>query len=167
MNDKKNITAPLSGAMTITELAGPEIPFAHALVMRVFDEFIGPGYSAEGCDFFRKFITPEYIAKLPERNGFSLVARSQDTIIGLFSIRDADFITLFFVDPAFHNKGVGKRLFLAAKTRIIEKHTTVKKLDVHSSPYAENIYIALGFTKTGDEKEENGIRFVPMEYTIR
>lgn len=156
----------LVNEVTVAEITGREIASAHALVMREFDAFIGVGYSAGGCETFRKLITPDYIAKLPERNGFSLVAKYQGTVIGLFSIRDADFITLFFVDREFHNRGIGKKLFLTAKKIISEKNKTLKKLDVHASPYAEKIYAALGFKKTGDEKEELGIRFVPMEFTI-
>jgi len=153
--------------VTIAEITGRDITSAHDLVMKEFDAFIGKGYSSEGCENFRKLITPEYIAKLPERNGFSLVAKYQERVIGLFSMRDVNFITLFFVDREFHNKGIGKRLFFAAKSIILKKNKCIEKLEVHASPYAEKIYYALGFIKTGDEKEEAGIRFVPMEYKIQ
>lgn len=156
-----------SNPITISELTLPEIPATHALVMREFDRFIGPGYSPEGNASFRRLVTPEFIAGLPGRNGFSLVAKDRGSIIGLFSIRDRSFIALFFVDRDYHNRGIGKKLFLSGKARIAENGEPSGKIEVHSSPYAEKIYRALGFMKTGDEKEEFGIRFVPMEYPLR
>ncbi|MEW6034400.1 MAG: GNAT family N-acetyltransferase [Chloroflexota bacterium] len=39
-------------------------------------------------------------------------------------------------------------------------------IDVHSSPYAVEIYEKLGFTCTGIEQEINGIGFAPMKLPV-
>ena len=39
-------------------------------------------------------------------------------------------------------------------------------LTVNSSPYAAKIYRKLGFVDTDTEQVTNGIRYVPMKYTV-
>jgi predicted GNAT family N-acyltransferase len=157
----------LINGITISEIRDDQIPAAHALIMREFDSFIGVGYSKRGRERFRELITLEYVKSLPQRNGFSVVALDHDDPVGVFSVRDVNFITLFFVDRNYQSKGIGKRLFTFAKNKIAGKYPDLEKLTVHSSPYAEKIYYALGFTKSGDETEEDGIKFIPMEFRLR
>ena len=40
----------------------------------------------------------------------------------------------------------------------------VKRVTVNSSPYAVCVYERLGFVKTGEQQEQNGIIYVPMEH---
>jgi predicted GNAT family N-acyltransferase len=39
-------------------------------------------------------------------------------------------------------------------------------MQVNSSFYGEKIYKALGFIKTEEAQEKNGIKYIPMEYKI-
>jgi len=43
----------------------------------------------------------------------------------------------------------------------------LEELEVNSSPYAEHIYKKLGFVKTEDKQEQDGIIYIPMRYKIK
>jgi GNAT superfamily N-acetyltransferase len=136
------------------------------LVYRVFDDFVGRDYSEKGRAFFKSSVNEEFISGLPGRNGFSIAASEKGKITGIISVRDRNHIALFFVDAPHHRRGIGKRLFNEAKRKIAEKGD-VSEIDVYSSPCAVPVYKALGFTVTEDEKEINGMKFVPMKHLIK
>lgn len=133
---------------------------AFILVKSVFDEFVAPDYSEEGCDNFFRLVTPGYLEKLYARNGFVLGAFNDESIVGMIAIRDCNHISLFFVDCQFQKKGIGRSLFLAA-VQIIESQS-LTDMHVHSSPFAVPFYKSLGFTGVGPECIEGGIRYLPM-----
>ena len=45
-----------------------------------------------------------------------------------------------------------------------QENIELKNISVNSSIFAENIYSKLGFIKTNEIQEKDGIKFVPMEY---
>ena len=68
-------------------------------------------------------------------------------------------VFLEYEAPDYPPQGVGRALFerlLADSPR--------GALTVNSSPYAVEVYRALGFRKTAEEQSVDGIRFTPMEY---
>lgn len=133
---------------------------AFVLVKSVFDEFVAPDYSMEGCTNFFKLVTPEFLEKLHTRNGFVLGAFNDESIVGMIAIRDFNHISLFFVDRQFQKKGIGRSLFLAAMQIIESQNFT--DTHVHSSPFAVPFYNSIGFTSLGPECIEGGIRYLPM-----
>jgi len=153
--------------ITISSLNKSEISEAHQLVISVFNKFVAQEYSDQGRESFHRFVNEEFIASLPDRNGFNLVAKKEDKIIGIISIRDFNHIALFFIDEEYKNKGIGKKLFYAAKNKIEENNNNSYKIEVHSSLYAESIYSAMEFIKMNDIQEEFGIKYVPMEYSLK
>ena len=76
--------------------------------------------------------------------------------------RDGHHVTLFFVLPAFQDRGIGRRLFDSAVERVRRTTSGATKLEVHSSPVAVPVYQALGFSVTGPETVGDGIRYIPM-----
>jgi len=156
----------LETTITISDLTAHEIPAAYKLVCDVFDAFVASDYSELGRETFYQLVTKEYLAYLHKRNGFSLIAKAKNKIVGILSVRDTNHITLFFVDKEYQHQGIGKQLFDAAKSKIKSIYSQTRIIDVHSSPYAEKIYGALGFVKMDEVKDEMGIRYVPMEYKI-
>ena len=71
---------------------------------------------------------------------------------------EGSHIALFFVDPAVHRQGIGRRLF--------QTYLAAGGWDcvtVHSSPYAVEVYRHLGFSPTAEEQlSPDGIRYTPM-----
>ena len=66
----------------------------------------------------------------------------------------------FFVDAAYHRRGIGRRLFEAMRRDYAHQVFTV-----NSSPYAVEVYRHLGFVPTDDEQSVDGLRFTSMQYS--
>ena len=126
------------------------------LAWRIFNKFEAPEYSKKGIESFHNALhDPEYISQLKIYGAFN-----SETIVGMLATRNkGNHIALFFVDDRFHRKGIGKRLFETALNNCLSKEMTV-----NSSPYAIEVYHALGFTNTDVEQISDGIRYIPMIY---
>ncbi|MGD8764586.1 MAG: GNAT family N-acetyltransferase [Desulfobacteraceae bacterium] len=134
------------------------------LVLRVFDRFVAPEYCEEGISEFKSYITVEGLRKRSEEDHFFLLARHADKIVGMIDIREHHHISLFFVDAAFQNKGIGKTLFQKAAALCRKREAELNHFTVNSSPYAAPIYEKMGFQKTDVEQIKNGMRFFPMSF---
>ena len=83
-----------------------------------------------------------------------------ETMVGVLALRAGErHISLFFVDAAWHRRGVGRALFQA-----LLGDTGGAPLTVNSSPYAVEIYRHLGFQATDTEQVRDGIRYTPMQF---
>ncbi len=120
------------------------------MVLKVFDTFVGFEYSEAGKKHFIDYIQPGAIL---------LTYKSDGKIAGIIEVRDSKHISLFFVGSQYQQRGIGKTLMNEVIQRLKGKTDTIS---VNSSRYAENIYAAFGFQKTGELQEQNGIRFIPM-----
>lgn len=133
------------------------------LVNRVFDKYIRPGYSKEGCTVFHKFVGPKEILERYNTGEFPLwVGNVDKKIVGTIGLRNWEHICLLFVDEKFHKLGIAKRLFEIARDAAIAKKQ-ITEMTVHSSPYAIEVYKKLGFMALDEEHEQDGIRYIPMK----
>jgi predicted GNAT family N-acyltransferase len=135
-----------------------------ALVKQTFQEFVGRDYSQEGINTFFRSVTLESIKKRPQENHFIMVAYNNNSnkIIGVLDIRGYNHISLFFVDKAYHQRGIGRALLDKALERCKNSASAVTQIDVHASPFSVPIYEKLGFHQAGAETTSDGIRFIPM-----
>lgn len=142
--------------MEIRRLEASERGPAMDLVWRVFQQYEAPEYSPEGVRTFRAYITdPMALSSLTVYGAFE-----EGFIVGVLAIREGGtHISLFFVDPAWHRKGIGKALF-----RRFLADSGAEQVTVHSSPYAVEVYRRLGFRPTAPEQLADGIRYTPMCY---
>lgn len=78
-----------------------------------------------------------------------------EKLAGIIATRsNGNHITLFFVDKAYHRRGIGKHLF-----ELVKADNATGTITVNSSPYAVKIHKCLGFTPTRPEEIADGIRF--------
>ena len=63
---------------------------------------------------------------------------------------------------AYHRRGIGKKLFEAMRRDYAHPVFTV-----NSSPCAVEVYRHLGFVPTGEEQTVDGLRFTPMQYSVK
>jgi len=81
-------------------------------------------------------------------------------LLGLIATRDnGSHIALFFVEGKYRRQGIGRNLF----EHMLDK-TNAEKITVNSSVFARDIYRRFGFRQFEDEKEANGLRFIPMVF---
>jgi GNAT superfamily N-acetyltransferase len=139
-----------------------EEPTVYALIERVFDEFVAPGYSEEGRLTFLNYANPESLRKHLQSNHFILVAESPDGLHGVIEMRNHEHISLLFVDKASQGKGVARELLRQALDLCKAQRPDLERVTVNSSPYAIPIYEKLGFHAVADEQITHGLRYTPM-----
>jgi GNAT superfamily N-acetyltransferase len=141
-----------------------EINCISNMVNNVFDEFVGTDYSENGKKTFKNYIAPENILeRFNNKTSKFYTAKCNGEIIGILEIRNKDHVSLFFVEKEFHGKGIGKTLFDYYIKTLKQENNEIKIITVNSSFFAEKIYSKMGFVKTSEIQEKDGIRYIPME----
>ncbi len=135
----------------------------NSLISRVFTEFIGIEYTEQGNKVFSDFVKPEKLRERYKQGNLILTYQVDGAIIGMIEVRDNNHVCLFFVDKNHQHKGIGKKLLKRALEEIKGK---TNFLEVNASPFSEKIYAKLGFTKTGEKTETDGITFIPMNMEL-
>jgi GNAT superfamily N-acetyltransferase len=134
-----------------------EEPLIEALVKEIFDVYIAPDYAQEGIDYFYNYINENSITERSHDSKYRMhTAKIDRQIVGILETRDNSHICLFFVNKAFHRRGIGKSLFEYAFRE------SKGDLTVNASPYGAPIYEKLGFSKINGEMIRNGITYIPM-----
>ena len=142
------------------------------LVNEVFTEFVAVDYSEQGNKTFEDYLKIKYdeMSSDIETGHKKLWGYYQnDEIIGVIATRDISHIALMFVDKRHHRKGIARQLLNTVLAEIKDNANTTQ-MTVNSSPYAVEAYERLGFVKTDEQQEKDGIIYIPMAkplYTIR
>lgn len=139
----------------------------HQLIKKVYDEFVATDSNEEGNTFFYDWIKPKNIAKRQKKQVNLWVALSDSKIVGMIEIRDNKYLSLLFVDKEYQRQGIATSLFREALKTCIRRDPKMKKIHVHSSPFAIPVYKKMGFVPTDHILEENGIRYLPMEMILK
>lgn len=140
--------------MNIRQLNNSEYKKAIALALDVFIECGSADFDVNGLQTFKSFIHNEELM-----NQLTIIgAFDNDTLVGIIGTKNGgSHISLFFIHPKFHRRGIGRQLFSSAYAN---QHKT--QITVNSSSYAVKFYTSLGFQKMADEQETNGLRYTPM-----
>jgi len=151
--------------MIIRKLMPEELGEALALVWDVFSQFDAPDMEPQGIMVFRDFTQLHSIEKLVDSKVLTFTgAFVSNKLVGVLAMRGPTHISLLFVDPVYHRRGVARALFEQAKKETSgEVH---RGITVNSSPYGVSFYRRLGFVKLEAEKEVNGMRITPMQFDL-
>lgn len=141
--------------MNIRKLYISEYKEAIELSLNIFMECGAADFNTEGLETFKSFIhNPDLMNELTIFGAFET-----ERLIGIIGTKNqGQHISMFFIDPQFHRKGIGKALFETAY-----KTSSVNQITVNSSSYAVKFYESLGFLKITEEQETNGLRYTPMK----
>ncbi|MDJ0765282.1 MAG: GNAT family N-acetyltransferase [Myxococcota bacterium] len=139
---------------------------ASKMIQAVFAEFVAPGFAPEGVKTFLDFASGSAIAYRLSGQGFGFVAKDGDRVVGYIEIRSNDHICLMFVDRSYHRRGICRNLLELAAAECVKRDAHKTEITVHSSPFAVEAYQRLGFNQTAPEQKQDGIRFVPMRYSM-
>lgn len=144
-------------SINIRILSETELHDALPLIWEVFFEYEAPQYTGSGKQSFWNAIHDEsYLSQLSAFGAFN-----GDMLVGIIATRNVgQHLALFFVRGAYHRKGIGRVLW-----NTVLAESTASVIAVHSSHYAAPIYEKLGFVQTGEAKTEDGIFYIPMEYS--
>ena len=153
--------------MRICMLKQEELPKAMQLLWEVFAECTAPLYSPQGVEEFRSFIEIEHISKLYiQKQMFFWGAFENDVLLGVSAVYASGHISFLEVRPAYQNQGIENALFQNMQQFCAQKLGNMR-MNVHAAPNAVIKYQSLGFQISANEQQQNGVRYVPMEYIIR
>ena len=143
----------------IRQLLNKEKDEALLFVKKVYIESKDESYSEKGIETFCNFVDNKEIIK-----SFKVYGAFEDNVLkGVIATdRRKRHINLFFVDKSSQAKGIGKKLM-----SIIIDDNENSFITVNSSRYAVPIYQNLGFIKTEEEKEQDGLKFTPMKLILK
>ena len=143
----------------IKQLLNNEKAEALLFAKKVYIESKDESYSEQGIETFCNFVNNKKITK-----SFKVYGAFEDNVLkGIIATdRRKRHINLFFVDKVSQGKGIGKKLM---STVIDDNENSF--ITVNSSRYAIPIYEKIGFIKTEEEKEQDGLKFTPMKLVIK
>ena len=152
----------------IKEVSEKDFPKALELVNRVFSEFVAIDYSEQGKAAFESYLenkSKEVSASLKSGDKKLWAYYKGDEILGVVATQSISHISLMFVDKQYHRQGIARQLLNVALDWF-KKNEGVTRITVNSSPYAVEAYEHLGFVKTDEQQEKDGIIYVPMARTL-
>ena len=143
----------------VKQLLNNEKDEALLFAKRVFIESEDDSYTKKGIETFCNFVDNKKITK-----SFKVYGAFEDNVLkGLIATdRRKKHISLFFVDKDSQGKGIGKKLM-----SIVIDDNENSFITVNSSRYAVSIYEKIGFIKTEEEKEQDGLKFTPMKLVLK
>ena len=143
----------------VKQLLNNEKDEALLFAKKVYIECKDESYSEQGIETFCKFINNKKITK-----SFKVYGAFEDNVLkGIIATdRRKRHISLFFVDKVSQGKGIGKKLM-----SIVIDDNENSFITVNSSRYAVPIYKKIGFIKTEEEKEQDGLKFTPMKLVLK
>jgi ribosomal protein S18 acetylase RimI-like enzyme len=136
------------------------------LVLKIFTQFVAPEYSQEGIAEFMKFVRNDDLRNRIRAGNLVLLAESGKNIIGVVEVRENSHVALLFVENFHQRKGIGKELIRRSIEMCKTRKPDLIRLTVNSSPNAFKAYRKFGFKDIGGERTVNGIRFIPMEFSL-
>ena len=148
----------------VKEIGADGLKQALDLVNVVFSEFVAVDYSQQGKREFENYLKNKQadVSSDVESGRKKIWGYYENgRILGVIATRDVSHIALMFVDKQQHRKGIAKQMFSVVLNDII-RNTDITEMTVNSSPYAVKVYERLGFVKTGEQQEKNGMIFIPM-----
>jgi ribosomal protein S18 acetylase RimI-like enzyme len=131
---------------------------------RVFMVFEAPSYTSEAvellrADFAHKKTRPDIWIT---GGRLMFVALDCDTVVGMADARDNGHIQSFYVESAYHRRGIGTELMNHMVCEL--KLRGFDHITLDSSPYGLPFYLKFGFYPTGMEQKTDGFIGTPMAY---
>jgi len=169
----------------IRPLLAGDAPEAAALIHRTFSAFVAESYRPRGVrEFLRRNSPPGLLARLHEGQ-LVLVAEAEEgggdqagspkgagaaadstSLVGVAAVRNGNHVSLLFVEPEQHGRGIGRSLFHEARLRIRAALPDIDGVTLNSSDYALEFYRKLGFEATGAAFYRKGMRMTPMRLEL-
>lgn len=139
---------------------------AMGLAWKTFLEYEAGEYPPEGVRNFQDFITDSGLKRMFAMGSYQmLTAYCKGKMVGVITLRNECHISLLFVDKHYHRRGIGRSLIFKL-AEYVKSEIGKDRLTVNASPYGVGFYHRLGFRDLGQQKQQDGIIYTPMEYII-
>jgi len=138
-----------------------EEEYVYELILRVFHRFVAPTYSKDGIDTFTDMLSPLFLVE-KKTDKLTVVSEFKGQIAGVLTVINASHIALLFVDHEFQGQGISKGLIRYGIDLSLQRCPDLDTITVSSSPNSTSFYRHTGFEAVVEEKEEDGMRFLPM-----
>ncbi len=140
---------------------------AMQLAWDTFLIFEAPDYGKDGIESFRSFIRDPVLKRMfimGEYLAYGAFLRSTGEMVGILGVRGYNHVSLLFVQADFHLQGIGRSIV----NRYINdaRKKRIRRITVHSSPFAVEFYHKVGFKDIDKEIVADGIRYTPMELEL-
>ena len=106
---------------------------------------VSPNWEPSAQQDFLKNTTAEALTLLISEAIYIAVYEDEGRILGVIAMPRPTLVQLLFVAPTHLRRGIGKRLWEAARAHIEERYPEVKTVELNSTPYAVSAYRSLGF----------------------
>ncbi|HAG68406.1 MAG TPA: GNAT family N-acetyltransferase [Lachnospiraceae bacterium] len=129
--------------------------------------FEAPEYGREGIESFRKFIRDPMLRRMfimGEYMVYGAFLRTTGELVGVLGVRGYTHVSLLFVQADYHLQGIARALLFKYVNDARKKK--VRRITVHSSPFAVGFYHKQGFKDIDREIVADGIRYTPMELEL-
>ena len=143
-------------AIIYRQIEPSETTAVAALAREVFDQFVAPGYAAEGIAEFHRYAAAGALSQRHDSGHVTWVAGQAGGLAGMLHLRGPAHVSMLFVRAAHQRSGIGRGLLAAAGE-------TDCPFTVNASPNAVTAYQRLGFRLMGSEQCVHGIRSFPMQ----
>ncbi len=138
------------------------------LAWDTFLVFEAPEYGREGIESFRSFIRDPVLKRMfimGEYLAYGAFVKNTGEMTGILGVRSGNHVSLLFVAAQFHLQGIGRALLKRYINDARKKK--IKRITVHSSPFATGFYHKIGFVDLDREIIADGISYTPMELELR
>jgi predicted N-acetyltransferase YhbS len=136
------------------------------LIQRTFHHFIADTYKARGKRYFLRHTSKSAMLRRKRENQLIVVAETGNTVSGIIAVRRKNHISLLFVAPEFHGKGIGSLLCREAISRITAAIPNPHRVTVNSSEHALPFYAKIGFTVKRPAYFHKGMKITPLELVL-
>jgi GNAT superfamily N-acetyltransferase len=145
------------------------------LIEPAFVRFIAPSLSTVGQVAFRLYVTEKALRARLREGAVAWCAMSGDDAgpYGYAELRGSDgstggidHLTLLFTSVDHQGRGIARRLLDTIVAHLRRTEPPVATLTVNASAYALPIYERLGFVRSSDAAERDGIVATPMRLTL-
>ncbi|KAF7771255.1 hypothetical protein PCIT_a4322 [Pseudoalteromonas citrea] len=147
--------------MEVRKVQEKDLVQVNLICIRSFEASIAGSLGCEGITTFIEIAKSSAFLKRMQQDNTILVAEDKQRIVAVIELKAGHHIAMFFVDPDFQNKGVGRALFNA-----ILPHVRTDILTVSASLSSIDIYKKYGFKYAGEVGESAGLVYQPMELKL-
>lgn len=131
-----------------------------------FMDQVAPLYDRQGVDSFLRYATADELLNRLSHGSGVLVAEAHGELVGMAELRGESHLAMLFVADRHRRHGIGRALVHAIVRECTVRNPDVRSITVNSAPNSVDAYLHYGFTESGAEREQDGIRFVPMRMAI-